>query len=102
LKTNLEKQMKLMLTAALVLSLTALAACDRPRTDPQPKTGAASGATSEQGPKREAAMPSNPANAGVPTPGEKREGSNPVQGQVDPKQPDQQRDFKQGGNTSSK
>ena len=34
-----------------------------------------------------------PANAGTPSSGEKAEGQNPVQGQVDPKQPEQRKDF---------
>jgi hypothetical protein len=38
--------------------------------------------------------PSNtPANAGAPSQAEKQEGSNPQQGQVDPKQPEQRKDF---------
>ncbi|HEX5612162.1 MAG TPA: hypothetical protein VFX67_05885 [Burkholderiales bacterium] len=37
--------------------------------------------------------PTTPANAGTPSSAEKKEGSNPVQGQVDPKEKEQQRDF---------
>ena len=38
-----------------------------------------------------------PANAGNPTSAEKKDGANPVQGQVDPKAGAQHRDFQQGG-----
>lgn len=38
-----------------------------------------------------------PANAGQPSAAEKRDGSNPQQGQVDPKQPEQTRDFQRPG-----
>lgn len=42
--------------------------------------------------------PSTPANIGTPqSQEEKREGANPVQGQVDPKQREQREDFKQPG-----
>jgi hypothetical protein len=34
-----------------------------------------------------------PANAGQPSSAEKQEGANPQQGQVDPKQPEQRKDF---------
>jgi hypothetical protein len=34
-----------------------------------------------------------PANVGQPSAAEKHEGSNPQQGQVDPKQPEQRKDF---------
>jgi hypothetical protein len=41
--------------------------------------------------------PTTPANVGQPSSPEKKEGTNPVQGQVDPKSPAQQRDFQQQG-----
>ena len=77
-------------TCAIALALCALASCGRDADrdmskdlsrvapPPQPATTA----------------PANtPANAGQPSQAEKPEGSNPVQGQVDPKQPEQRRDF---------
>ena len=71
---------------ALALCSTLLAACDKaPERDvakqisrgtpPQPTTS------------------SSPANVGVPSQSERQAGSNPVQGQVDPKQPEQRKDF---------
>ena len=74
---------------ALTLCSGLLAACDKaPERDvakqisrgtpPQPTTSA-SGTT--------------PANAGSPSQSERQAGSNPVQGQVDPKQPEQRKDF---------
>ena len=38
-----------------------------------------------------------PANVGQPSAAERHEGSNPQQGQVDPKQPEQRRDFQRPG-----
>jgi hypothetical protein len=46
----------------------------------------------------QASTPSTPANIGQPgSQAEKKEGANPVQGQVDPKQAEQHRDFQQRG-----
>jgi hypothetical protein len=77
------------LTIAIAL---ALAGCDRTPDQQTPQSGA--GASAPQ-----ANTPSTPANVGPPSPAEKKEGANPVQGQVDPKQPEQTRDFqpKKGG-----
>ena len=45
-------------------------------------------------PQPTTSAPANtPANVGAPSAAEKHEGSNPQQGQVDPKQPEQRRDF---------
>ena len=49
---------------------------------PQPTTSAPASST-----------PTTPANVGTPSAAEKQEGSNPQQGQVDPKQPEQRKDF---------
>jgi hypothetical protein len=62
------------LTAAIALALGALAGCDRD------STAEPAGAGSSSAPQ---------------TPQSKREGSNPVQQQVDPKQAEQRRDFEQ-------
>ena len=73
--------------AVLAATLFLAAACDRP---PQPRTDPAAGA----GPS----APVQPMpQTGAPSAAEKKEGSNPVQGQVDPKQGVQQKDFKQPG-----
>jgi len=52
---------------------------------PWPTTNAPASASSS--------TPTTPANPGTPSAAEKHEGSNPQQGQVDPKQPEQRRDF---------
>jgi hypothetical protein len=78
-----------LLTAILAVAL--LAACGE--QTPMPRTAtppAASGSTS-------AASPSTPANAGQPNAQEKKEGANPTQGQVDPKEKEQRRDFQMRG-----
>lgn len=77
-------------TLALAAALAAGAAgCDRRETPaPSPKTDSVSQATPAA-----AGSTTTPANAGNPTTAEKNEGANPTQGQVDPKQADQHRDF---------
>lgn len=81
----------LTLIAAAALALAA--GCDRnASTPPSPKTD-----TSSSAPQSAAGGSTTPANPGTPTKAEKREGSNPVQGQVDPKHAEQHRDFKQEG-----
>ena len=79
---------------ALALCTGLLAACDKaPQRDvakqisrgappPQPTTSAPVG---------------SPANLGVPSQSERQTGANPVQGQVDPKQPEQRKDFQRPG-----
>jgi hypothetical protein len=84
------------LTLAVAVSLALAAGCDRkPTTPPSPKTDSSS-------PISQAAAGSSttPANLGAPTSAEKREGSNPVQGQIDPKSGAQQRDFQQRGDSA--
>lgn len=78
---------------ATAFALGALAGCDRkapeqrtPATPPSSQAG--TGATS---------TPNTPANIGQPSQAEKSEGANPTQGQVDPKQPEQQKDFQHKG-----
>ena len=84
--------MKLSIATALVAAAFALAACDRPDT---PTTrSAATGST--QGPKDTSATqtPNTPANLPKPSEAERdRESNKPQQGQVDPKQPEQRKDF---------
>jgi hypothetical protein len=86
------KTLLLSLTAALALGL---AGCDRdsnPYGRTQPQGGAGTGASSAPA---QSNTPSTPANVGTPSAAEKREGANPTQGQVDPKEPAQRKDFQQ-------
>ena len=86
-----------LLTLAVAAALAAVAGCDRTpeqRAKQTPPTSSAGGgATSTP----QSNTPSTPANAGTPSAAEKREGSNPTQGQVDPKQQPQQKDFQHRG-----
>lgn len=81
------------------LGMAALAGCDRTpdqrssQTPPSPSAGAGTGSSAVP----QSNTPTTPANVGTPSTAEKAEGRNPVQGQVDPKQPAQQKDFKQSG-----
>jgi hypothetical protein len=78
------------LTLAVALALGAAAGCDR---TPDQRANQAPAGTGSSAPQ--SSTPSTPANLGTPSAAEKREGSNPVQQQVDPKQPEQRRDFQQ-------
>jgi len=77
-------------TCAVALVLCALAACGKgPDRDMSKDISRAA-----PPPQPTTAAPANtPANAGQPTAAEKEEGRNPQQGQVDPKQPEQRKDF---------
>jgi hypothetical protein len=90
-----------LLVVSVALALGTLAACDRnPNPQQRPATSAPSSTTpsSPAGTGSSASTtPSTPANAGTPSAAEKREGSNPVQGQVDPKDSAQHKDFQQKG-----
>jgi len=78
--------MKPALVAALAATFL-LAACDRP---PQPRIEPSAGS----GPS----VPTQPRpQTGAPTLEQKKEGANPVRGQVDPKQSEQHKDFRQPG-----
>src|SRR5437763_12707288 len=82
-----------LLTLGLALSFALVGGCDRrPTTPPSPKTDSVS-----QAQQAGAGSTVTPANAGNPTSAEKKQGGNPVQGQVDPKHADQHRDFRNGG-----
>ena len=81
--------MKLLITA-LAATLALAAGCNRnTTTPPSPKTD-----TSSVVPQAAAGSSTTPANAGTPSEAEKREGSSPTQGQVDPKDAAQSRDFR--------
>ena len=87
--------MKFLMMAAAV-SLALAAGCDRnTTTPPSPKTDTSSAASPAA-----AGSSATPANTPAPSTAEKREGSNPTQGQVDPKHADQQRDFQQKGDSA--
>lgn len=77
------------LTAALALA----AGCNKGPDEAKPSSGASA-------PPGQAGTPNTPANAGQPDAQEKRDGANPVQGQVDPKQSEQHRDFQQRGDAA--
>jgi hypothetical protein len=80
--------MKTALAAALAATLL-LAACERA---PQPKTTAPDAGSGPSG------VPAQPRpQTGAPTLEQKKEGANPQQGQVDPKQSEQHKDFQQSG-----
>jgi hypothetical protein len=78
-----------LLTIATALALGALAGCDR---NPEQR------ATQARTEVPQTNTPSTPANIGQPqSQEEKKEGANPVQGQVDPKQSEQHKDFQSRG-----
>jgi hypothetical protein len=80
----------LVLAAALALT----AGCNKGPDNRQP----ASRADTPPPTQPQANTPSTPASVGqTASQEEKKEGANPVQGQVDPKQGEQHRDFKQPG-----
>ena len=87
------------LTLIAAVSLAFAAGCDRnTTTTPSPKTDVSSKAdTASPLPSAAAGSSTTPANAGKPSAAEKREGANPTQGQVDPKQAEQHRDFQHKG-----
>ena len=86
------------LLAVMAAAAVLLAACERPsqpRTSPSPASSPASSPTSSGAGPSTATTPA-PQTAS-PTMSEKKEGSNPVQGQVDPKASEQHKDFQQQG-----
>ena len=82
-----------LLTLAVAISLALLGGCDRkPTQPPSPKTdgqSSAAGATVQSS--------TTAADTEKATTAERKDGSNPVQGQVDPKEGVQHRDFQQRG-----
>lgn len=95
-----------LLSLATALALGALAGCDR---NPEPRAGQASPASSAPSSTSSASSgstsaPATPQSNTPTTPanvqGGKEASSNPVQQQVDPKQPEQQRDFKMQGDAA--
>jgi len=87
--------MQLRLLTTCVFAALALAACGK---DDRPKTGpAASGGSTAAPAQPQANTSTTPANVGTPNAAEKREGANPTQGQVDPKERAQHKDFQHKG-----
>lgn len=90
------------LTLAIALALGTLAACDR-NPNPTPSSTSATPAPAAptapagSGSSAQSNTPSTPANIGAPSATEKKDGSSPVQGQVDPKHEPQKKDFQQKG-----
>jgi hypothetical protein len=83
----------LTLAAAIALGV---AACDRNTGDSKSASSPEAGAGASA--PRESNIPTTPANVGPPqSQAEMREGANPVQQQVDPKEEEQQRDFRTRG-----
>jgi hypothetical protein len=86
----------------VVAAALALAAgCDR---GPDPQKPAASADKAKAPSQPQASTPSTPAPSAstgqTASPAEKKEGANPVQGQVDPKTGEQHRDFQQRGDAA--
>ena len=78
------------LAAALALA----AGCDKGPDQTKPSRA------DKAPPQAQVNTPSTPANAGQPSAQERKDGANPVQGQVDPKQGEQHRDFRQDGDAA--
>jgi len=93
-----------LISLATVLALGTLAGCDQTsdgRAAPQSSAGAGPSLPSSASGSTQANTPTTPANVGQPqTQAEKREGTNPVQQQVDPKAPEQRRDFQMKGDAA--
>jgi hypothetical protein len=82
-------------TLIVAAVLAALSGCDK-ANEPSASRDAAKGAPSSTAGASQ--TPTTPANLPKPTTQEeKREGANPQQGQVDPKEREQHRDFQQKG-----
>ena len=88
--------MKLLTLAAALALAAAAAGCDRnrPAPLPTPKTNAAPASSGASAPVRSSV------NNGAGNQEDHRNGSNPVQQQVDPNQAEQRRDFQQSGDAA--
>ena len=85
-----------LVSIAVALALGTLAGCDR-NPNPNPSATKTTPPPAGTGSSSATATPGTPANVGTPSAAEKKEGANPVQGQVDPKQGEQHKDFQQKG-----
>jgi hypothetical protein len=90
-----EKRMRLQLFA-LAAALALAAGCNKGSDQAKPAAS-----TDNAPPQSQVNTPTTPASAG-PTASqeEKKDGANPVQGQVDPKNAEQHRDFQQKGDSA--
>jgi hypothetical protein len=77
------------LVLAMFIGTVMMAACDKP----EPRAGAPDRSKSAPVPNVEPSVPK--VALGAPTPAERKEGTEPVAGEVDPKEPAQRRDFEQ-------
>jgi hypothetical protein len=84
------------LTVVVALALGTLAACDR-GDNPTQRSSSATPSPSAPAGTGSSAQSNTPANAGAPSQSEKAAGANPTQGQVDPKEAAQHKDFEQKG-----
>jgi hypothetical protein len=87
------------LTLVVALALGTLAACDR-NDNPTQRSSSATPSPSAPAGTGSSSQPNTPANVGAPSQTEKAQGGNPVQGQVDPKDPAQHKDFEQKGDSA--
>ena len=85
----------------MLAALALVAGCDNKspqQNSPAPASGTSAPPQTSSPSSPQATTPTPPANIGAArSTEEKKEGANPVQGQVDPKQPEQRRDFQQRG-----
>ena len=84
-------------TLILAAALAALSACDKPADSPTSGGSQKGDAGSTAGASH---VPTTPADLPKPSQEEKREGANPTQGQVDPKEAEQHRDFQRNGDAA--
>ena len=83
------------LALVAVFAASLFTGCDRNN----PPAGAGTTATPPASTSSGAGQSNSPANVGQPNAAEKKHGANPVQGQVDPKEGEQHRDFQQKGDS---
>jgi hypothetical protein len=84
-----------LLIAAAAVALAA--GCERDEPARAPATSSAPPASSSSSAAGAPTTPTTPANTGAPASQAERSETNPVQGQVDPKQREQHKDFQQRG-----
>lgn len=85
-------------TLIVAAAIAALAGCDKPSSPGASRDATKDAPSSSSGASQ---TPTTPANLPPPTTqAEKREGANPVQGQVDPKESAQHKDFQQKGDSA--
>jgi hypothetical protein len=96
---KMRRKKTLALAGAFAICAGFLAACDK-SPDRNANRGASQPSRADTA-QPAVNSPTTPANIGQPKSlEEKKEGANPVQGQVDPKAPEQHRDFKQSGDAA--